>query len=94
MTKSALSKAYEQFRVLLIEARRTSGLTQEDLARLLDKPQSFISKYERGERRLDIIEFLQVAKALGMNASEVVQQLERGSVNETKHTRKVANHRT
>ncbi len=61
MTKSIFSQGYEKLRQLLIEARQQSQLTQEDVASALQRPQSFVSKYERGERRLDVIEFLQVA---------------------------------
>jgi transcriptional regulator with XRE-family HTH domain len=43
-------------------------MTQQDLARRLRKPQSFVSKYENGERRLDIAEFLEIAEALGEEA--------------------------
>lgn len=77
----------------MIRTRRKSGLTQADLATCLGKPQSFISKYERGERRLDVIEFIQVMEVLGVDPAELIRQLETEVVNETKHTRKVANYR-
>ena len=44
-------------------------MTQVDLARALDKPQPFVSLVERGERRLDVIEFCQIARALGVDPS-------------------------
>ena len=56
--------SYIKLRDLLVEARKTVGLTQADLALRLKRPQSFVSKYERGERRLDIVEFGEVADAL------------------------------
>lgn len=55
---------HDQLRNVLLEARRKKGLTQVDVAALLDKPQSFVSKYESGERRLDVVEFLEVCKSL------------------------------
>jgi len=55
-----------RFRLLLIEARKGAGLSQADLAERLGKPQSFVSKFERGERRLDVVEFRQVADAIGI----------------------------
>jgi transcriptional regulator with XRE-family HTH domain len=61
------NEAYKRFRELLIEARNNGGLTQADLAARLGRPQSFVSKYERGERRLDVVEFGDVAKALGID---------------------------
>ena len=56
---------YATFRAMLIEARERNRLTQVEVAARLGRPQSYVSKYERGERRLDIIEFLDVAKSLG-----------------------------
>lgn len=48
----------------LSSERKRRGVTQEALAALLNKPQSFVSKYERGDRRLDVAEFVRVAHAL------------------------------
>lgn len=59
--------AYQRFRILLVEARKGAGLTQAELSRRLIRPQSFVSKYERGERRLDVVEFGAVAKAIGVD---------------------------
>lgn len=68
--------AHNQLRDALLDARRKKGLTQVEVATLLDKPQSFVSKYESGERRLDVIEFLEVCKALKINPATIIQQLE------------------
>ena len=54
---------YQQFRQSLKCIRQNSGLTQVALAGKLDKPQSYVSKYENGERRLDFIEVLEVCEA-------------------------------
>ncbi len=62
--KSAFSSKYELFRRLLVDARTKNNLSQVELGQKLCRPQSFVSKYERGERRLDVIEFEEVAKAL------------------------------
>lgn len=67
MTKSVFSDKYDRFRQHLIEARKQAGLTQVKLSERLLRPQSFVSKYERGERRLDVIEFFEVAKAIGID---------------------------
>jgi transcriptional regulator with XRE-family HTH domain len=48
----------------LAAARQQTGITQRDLAARLGKPQSFVSAYESGQRRLDILEFLRVVEAL------------------------------
>ena len=57
---------------LLREARLRSGLRQADLAKRLGLPQSFVSKYESGERRLDLLELQDVCAALGSTESDFV----------------------
>ena len=54
----------------MIGARKAAGLTQQALALRLKKPQSFIAKYEGGERRLDVVEFITIACALGADPRE------------------------
>ncbi len=61
------NEAYKKFRERLVQARKNARITQVDLATRLRRPQSFVSKYERGERRLDVIEFGDVATALGID---------------------------
>jgi transcriptional regulator with XRE-family HTH domain len=58
---------HKRFRELLTEARKSASTTQAELSKRLGRPQSFVSKYERGERRLDVIEFAEVAHALGID---------------------------
>ena len=62
-------------REFLTELRKKTNLTQEDLARKLDKPQSFISKYESGERRLDILEFIEIVFVLNQNPLKAFEKL-------------------
>ena len=62
---------------ILKSLRIKANLTQMDVASKLDKPQSFVSKYEIGERRLDIIELKLVCEALGISLSDYVNILER-----------------
>lgn len=76
VTKSVFSVKYSGFRKLMVNARLSVGLTQAQLATRLQRPQSFVSKYERGERRLDIIEFVEVANALNLDLCDVVKQLD------------------
>lgn len=61
------TEAYRRFRELLIGARRAADLTQAELSSRLKRPQSFVSKYERGERRIDIVEFGEIARAIGID---------------------------
>lgn len=72
------NEAYRRFRDLLVLARQQAGLTQADLAERLKRPQSFVSKYERGERRLDVVEFGEVAKALGTDPVILLRRFYRG----------------
>lgn len=61
------SPEYTTFREVLVSARRLAGQTQAQLAASLDRPQSFVSKFESGERRLDVPEFVAIANALGVD---------------------------
>lgn len=79
MVKSVFTDEYETFLGALIAERKAVGLTQQDLANRLNKPQSFVSKYERGERRLDVVEFLAVVRAIGVDPCEVIKKVGRGS---------------
>ena len=72
-----LAATYAQFRTALIRARKEAGLTQAALAARLGRPQSFISKYENGERRLDVVEFMEVAQAVGFDATKFLTKLRR-----------------
>jgi transcriptional regulator with XRE-family HTH domain len=77
VTKSAFSRRHDQFRKILAQARQDAGLTQVALAKKLDRPQSFVSKFELGERRLDVIEFLDIARALSIDPAKVIADLDR-----------------
>lgn len=66
---------YASLRALLVAERERAGLTQVDVAGRLGKPQSYVSKYERGERRIDLVEFLDIGRALGADPAEIVQKL-------------------
>lgn len=59
----------------LIEVRRKKGFTQEQVASRLGKPQSYISKYESGERRLDVIELIDIARALEISPALLIRDL-------------------
>ena len=71
------SPEYRQLRALLIQARERADLTQADVAAKLGRPQSFVSKYESGERRLDVVHFLQICAALEIEPAEIVDKISR-----------------
>ena len=73
--KSSFSSEYKLFCRLLRAARVDAGLAQEAVAKRLNRPQSYVSKYEAGERRLDVIEFLRVARALKIAPEEILKKL-------------------
>lgn len=75
--KSIHSADLAAFCALMTGARRAAGLTQADLARRLKKPQSFVAKYEGGERRLDVVEFLAITGAMGADAVRILKALQK-----------------
>lgn len=60
----------------LIELRKIKGLTQLMLAKRLDKPQSYIAKIEGFERKVDVLEFVELCQMLDVSASEVILLIE------------------
>ncbi len=66
MPKSVFTDAYRELLNLLVETRKAVGVTQVELAERLGRPQPFVSYFERGERRVDVIEFVAIARALGI----------------------------
>jgi transcriptional regulator with XRE-family HTH domain len=75
LTKSVHSREQAAFRALMIAARRKAGMTQQDVAKRLKRPQSFVAKYEGGERRLDVIEFLAISRAIGADPVRLLKSL-------------------
>ena len=75
MTKSVFTDRYKLFLNLLVQERKDRGITQVLLAKRLNKPQSYVSKYENGERRLDVVEFLDIAACLELDAAAFIQRL-------------------
>ena len=78
MTRSVFTEDYRRFLGLLVDARRRAGLTQAELAAALTRPQSYVSKFERGERRIDVIELLDIAAALRTDPCNFLRRLQRG----------------
>lgn len=76
MDKAIYGAGQERLRLMLREAREQAGLRQSDVAAVLAVPQSFVSKYESGERRLDLIELQQVCAALGLSLATFVARFE------------------
>lgn len=63
--KTVHSSEQAAFCALMVAARKRAGLTQHELACRLKRPQSFVAKYEGGERRIDVVEFVAIVRAIG-----------------------------
>ena len=75
LNKSLHSPAYDRFLKLLRKAREDAGQTQEQAAKRLKKHQSFVSKCESGERRVDVVELIAFCGAYGVSAEKFVRRL-------------------
>jgi transcriptional regulator with XRE-family HTH domain len=75
MPKSVYSDAHEILVETLIAARKETGLFQEDVAKRLGKNQSYISNIERGQRRVDVLEFVAIARAMSVDPVELFVQV-------------------
>jgi transcriptional regulator with XRE-family HTH domain len=75
--KSIASRDYRIFLHELRAARKRAGVTQVELAARLGETQSFVSKCERGERRIDVLELRTFCEVMGISLSTFVERLER-----------------
>lgn len=76
MQKSLRTPRQQLLQSLLVEARKAKGLTQADVADALGRPQSFVAKYENGERRIDVVEFVDIATVLEVSTAEILSMIE------------------
>lgn len=83
MDKKTTKKQQLALTKTLYSLRIGAGLKQTDLAEILDVPQSFVSKIETGERRLDLVELKAVVQAMGATLTEFVIEFEK-NINESK----------
>ena len=77
MEKSLFTSEYRVLCRLLREKREAVGLTQVELAERLDETQSYVSKCERGDRRVDLVQLRQFCRAIGISLAEFVGDFER-----------------
>ena len=76
MRRWVSSQSYQVAIGVLVGARKQAGLTQRDLANRLGKPPSFVAKIETGERRLDFVEFVAIARELGTKPASLMDQID------------------
>ena len=93
MRKAIHGSEQEWLTARLRKARTDAGLRQTDVAERLGTPQSFVSKYEIGERRLDLVELAQVCDALGIELTELVKQFEKAARGGRQRSRSVTRKR-
>ena len=74
--KQVNAESYKVMRLFFQELRKSKGFTLKQLAELLGADQSDISKIERGERRLDVVELIYICRVLGIPATEFIENVE------------------
>lgn len=75
MPRSRRSPRQVRLQELLSSGRVAAGMTQQDLAERLRRPQSFVSKYENGERRVSVVELVEISDAIGVDPRQIVGDL-------------------
>lgn len=75
MTRSLRSPGHLALMQVLRETRQKTGYTQADLAAQLARPQSYVAKIEGGERRLDVVEFIDMASAMGVCPTDMLNEI-------------------
>lgn len=73
--RSIRSLAHRALITALRDARKQAGLSQAEVARRLRRPQSFVSAYESGDRKIDVLEFLRIAKAVRIDPCELLRRV-------------------
>lgn len=90
LLKSLHELRSQELRRRLRDARLSRGLTQQEVAAGLERPQSYVSKYEAGERRLDLVEFIDVCAALTVDTEQFIGEF----LSDLSHSRKAASNRS
>jgi len=75
LSKSPYSAERAALRQILTETRDAKGIRQEELAKKLGRRQSFIAKYERADRRIEVVEFVAIARAMGADPVVLLRKL-------------------
>ena len=74
--KTVMRPEYDEFLTLLTDARKESRVSQRELARRLGKTQSYVSKMESGQQRIDVLEFLDYARGIGAEPAVLILKLD------------------
>lgn len=82
MTLTIQTKRHKLLTSLISQFRKEAGLTQADVARALRRYQSYVANIESGQRRIDVVEFLDLAAAIGFDAREILHEIMKVGTNE------------
>ncbi len=80
--KTIYNERYQRLITALIKIRKGHSLTQQQVADGLSKPQSYIAKIEKFERKLDVLEFVDLCEVIGANRVEVLKEVDKISMND------------
>jgi transcriptional regulator with XRE-family HTH domain len=83
LLKTLGSKQHKKLIAILIAKREKANVTQTELATALGEYQSFVARPESGERRIDVVELIQLARVMGFDASEIAKEV--GAIKEWNH---------
>jgi len=75
MARPSLQERRKRLRKLLVVARKKAGLTQADVAKKMGKPQAFVSRYEVGERQIEVAELMDLAHIIGVDVHDIIDEL-------------------
>jgi ribosome-binding protein aMBF1 (putative translation factor) len=75
VTEVDRGELYQLFQHLLVMERKNSGMSQQEVADRLGRPQTYVSKCELGTRRMDIVEFLEIADVIGFDPQTLIKRL-------------------
>lgn len=75
MPRQSVQERRKQLRKLLTAARKEAGLKQVEVAKKMGKPQPFMSRFETGERQLEVAEFIELAQILGLDPVKIIEKL-------------------
>ena len=75
MPRDLNSPRYQALREMILAERKTRGLSQVQVAKALGRPQSYVADFERRERRIDVVEYLALAEAIGFDPAQVLTEV-------------------
>ena len=75
MSKTLRSARHDALIALIVERRKRAGLTQSGVAKRLKQYQSYVARVESGQRRIDVVEFIDLAEAIGFDPADVIRRL-------------------